>query len=90
VLLLAQANRDPAVFADPDRLDIGREDNRHVAFGGGIHLCLGAPLARIEGQEAIGRLVRRFPGLRLADPDADIDWKLQTTIRGPATLPIVW
>jgi len=88
IVLIAGANRDPEVFPAPDTLDIGREENRHLAFGGGIHLCLGAPLARVEGQEAIGRLVRRFPGLRLATDD--VPWKPTTTIRGPAQLRLTW
>jgi pimeloyl-[acyl-carrier protein] synthase len=88
IVMIAAANRDPSVFSDPDTLDIGREDNRHLAFGGGIHLCLGAPLARVEGQEAIGRLVRRFPTLKLVDDD--VEWKPTTTIRGPARLPLTW
>ncbi len=62
------ANRDPAQFADPDRLDIARRPNRHVAFAAGVHACLGAPLARMEGRVAIGRLVARFPDLRRAGP----------------------
>ncbi|WP_417519913.1 cytochrome P450 [Minwuia sp.] len=60
------ANRDPAQFPDPDRFDIARQPNRHVAFAAGIHACLGAPLARIEGTIAVGRLVSRFPDLRRA------------------------
>jgi cytochrome P450 len=88
VPLIAAANRDPEAFAEPDRLDIGRVDNRHVSFGGGIHLCLGAPLARIEGQEAIGRLVRRFPDLQLTSDD--VEWKTTSTIRGPVRLPLNW
>lgn len=88
VALIAAANRDPEVFRDPDRLDIGRQDNRHVAFGGGIHHCLGAPLARIEGQEALGRLIQRCPGLALAEEE--IEWKPTTTIRGPRRLALIW
>jgi cytochrome P450 len=86
--LIAAANRDPTVFEDPDRLDIGRADNRHLSFGGGIHLCLGAPLARVEAQEAIGRLVARFGDLALTSDE--IEWKPTSTIRGPARLPLTW
>ncbi len=67
ITLLAAANRDPERFADPDGLDIGRQDNRHLTFSHGIHYCLGAALARLEGQIAIGRLVDRFPNLELAE-----------------------
>ena len=88
VVMIAGANRDPEVFADPDSLDIGRTENRHLSFGGGIHLCLGAPLARVEGQEAIGQLVRRFPSLQLVDDE--VEWKPTTTIRGPARLQLSW
>ena len=62
---IGAANRDPAVFPDPDRLDVGREPNRHLAFGAGVHACAGLSLARMEGRLAIGKLVARFPGLRL-------------------------
>ena len=60
---IGAANRDPAQFPEPDRFDAGREPNRHFAFGSGVHMCLGAVLARMEGTIAIGRLVERFDGL---------------------------
>lgn len=66
-LLLGAANRDPRAFAEPDRLDVGRHPNHHVGFGAGIHYCLGAPLARIELQEALTRLFARFPGLESSE-----------------------
>lgn len=86
VALLGAANRDPAAFPDPDRLDLGREDaHRHLAFGGGHHFCLGAPLARLEGGIAIATLVRRFPELALTEPPT----RRQTfTLRGLETLPV--
>jgi cytochrome P450 len=83
---IGAADRDPAQFPDPDRLDIGRTDNRHIAFGWGIHFCLGAPLARIEGQIAINALVQRFPKLALATPNPEFRESL--TLRGLKSLPV--
>jgi cytochrome P450 len=84
-IVLGAANRDPAVFAEPDRLDLSRTPNNHLAFGRGIHFCLGAPLARVEGAIAIGALVTRFPGLRRA---GDAKRRLNPHVRGFATLPV--
>ncbi|HEU5160071.1 MAG TPA: cytochrome P450 [Streptosporangiaceae bacterium] len=86
---LGAADRDPAAFADPDSLDLTRRDNRHVAFGHGPHYCLGAPLARLEGQVAIGALLARFPELALAAAPDTLTWKRTGSIvRGLATLPV--
>lgn len=86
VPLLGAANRDPAEFDDPDRLDLGRENaNRHVAFGGGHHFCLGAALARLEGAAAIGTLVRRFPAIELAGEPVR---RTTFTLRGLEHLPV--
>ena len=83
--ILAAANRDPEVFEDPDRLDIGRDPNPHLAFGRGIHFCLGAPLAKLEAQIALPMLLERFPDLRLAgEPEPRPTWNL----RGLARLPV--
>ncbi|WP_214108982.1 cytochrome P450 family protein [Acrocarpospora catenulata] len=80
---------DPAVFTDPGQLDITRSDNRHLAFGHGIHYCLGAPLARLEGQIAIGTLLERFPGLELGAPLEQIKYKITGAVtRGLNALPV--
>ncbi len=86
--VLASANRDERQFKDPDTLDLGREPNKHVSFGLGIHYCLGAPLARLEGQIAIQTLVNRFPNLRLATPAESLKWRTGFLMRGPKKLPV--
>src|SRR5262252_887425 len=83
---IGAADRDPAQFPEPDRLDLSRADNRHIAFGWGIHFCLGAPLARVEGQIAIDTLVRRLPRLALATEHAE--YRQSLTLRGLKTLPV--
>lgn len=85
----ASANRDDAVFPGADELDLTRPENRHIAFGHGIHRCLGAPLARIELQVAFGALLRRFPGLRLAVAEEELVWG-GGMIRGVSSLPVAW
>lgn len=85
---IGAADRDPAQFADPDRLDLARADNRHIAFGWGIHFCLGAPLARLEGQIAINALVQRFPKLALATDRPE--YRQSLTLRGLKSLPVAF
>ena len=86
VVLLGAANRDPAVFAAPDRLDLGREPNRHLSFSAGVHFCLGASLARVEGQVALGALLQRMPDLELAEP-APV-WREHLVLRGLKALRV--
>jgi cytochrome P450 len=88
--VLASANRDGQQFPFPDRLDLGREPNRHLAFGQGIHYCLGAPLARLEARIAIATLLRVAPDLRLAVPRAKLRWRRGVVLRGLERLPVAW
>jgi len=85
-LVLAAANRDPARFPDPDRLDLGRRDNPHLAFGHGNHFCLGSQLAKLEAELAIGSLVRRFPDF--TGPPDPTGWRRSMIIRGPEAVPL--
>jgi len=85
---LRGANRDPDTFADPGRFDIARRDAPHVAFGGGSHLCIGAPLARLEAQVAIPAFFARFPNVRLADPDRKPEWRTLPFFRGLKELTV--
>ena len=86
IAVMGAANRDPERFPEPDRLDLGRPDNRHLAFGWGAHFCFGAPLARIEGQLAFEALLRRCPDLTL-DP-GPLVWRPNLALRGLQTLPV--
>jgi cytochrome P450 len=86
---IGAANRDAEHFADADQVRVDREPT-HLAFGHGIHFCLGAPLARLEGVVAIGTLLRRFPGLRPAAPAESLRWRPSTLLRGLVELPVAW
>ncbi len=90
VALLASANHDGAQFPDPEVFDIGREPNRHLAFGTGIHACLGATLARLEGQIAFATLLARMPDLGLAIPRDEVEWRGATFLRGLTRLPVMF
>ncbi|MBN9491292.1 MAG: cytochrome P450 [Alphaproteobacteria bacterium] len=89
ITLLGAANRDPAQYTDPDRLDVGRENVRPMSFGGGIHHCLGAQLARLEAELVFTALVERLPSLELSEKDRP-DWRRSFTLRGLNKLPAVW
>src|SRR5262249_48881052 len=88
IAVMGAANRDPERFPDPDRLDVERQDNRHVAFAWASHFCFGAPLARIEGQVAFETVLRRMPDLRLgSDP---VVWRENLGLRGLKALQIAF
>ncbi|HEU4537071.1 MAG TPA: cytochrome P450 [Polyangiaceae bacterium] len=88
IVSLSAANRDPARFAEPNRLDLGRAPNPHLAFGHGIHFCPGAALGRVEVQVAVTALLRRFPALRLAAPLGEMEWVQAVLTRGVERLPV--
>ncbi|MGW9208711.1 cytochrome P450 family protein [Embleya sp. NPDC055664] len=90
LVVLAAADRDPLRFPAPDLLDPARADNQHLAFGHGIHYCIGAPLARLEGQIAIGTLLRRLPDVRLALPADELRWRGGLIMRGLQRLPVTF
>ncbi len=89
-VVLTSANHDAQKFDHAGTLDITRKDNRHLGFGFGIHYCVGAPLARMEGQIAINTLLRRLPDLRLAVPVEELTWGLAPIIRGMRHMPVAW
>ena len=89
-IVIASANRDDRQFTKPDVLDLTREPNRHLAFGLGLHFCLGAPLARLEGQVAISTLLQRLPDLRLACRTDALSWRGGLVLRGLKRLPVVF
>ncbi len=90
VPLFATANRDSSVFSDPDRFDVTRDAAGHLTFGAGVHHCLGAQLARVELQEAFRGLIGRLPGLRLAVPPGELEFKPGMAIHSLRELPVLW
>jgi cytochrome P450 len=88
LIATSSADRDPAQFPDPDRLDLSRDSGGHVAFGYGLHHCLGAPLARMEAEVAFGALLGRFPELSLAVPQQDLRWRPVSLMNGLESLPV--
>jgi cytochrome P450 len=87
-VMIPAANRDPAVFPEPHRFDIARRDGPHITFGGGAHLCIGAPLARLEAKLAVSGVLARFPDLALEDPQAPAVWRPMPFFRGLAHLRV--
>jgi cytochrome P450 PksS len=87
---ISPANRDPEKFDEPDRFDITRHPNSHVAFGNGVHHCLGAGIARLEGQEAFKALSERFPSLRLEVDEKELEYQPSITFRSLKSLPVSW
>ncbi|MEV0277667.1 cytochrome P450 [Streptomyces sp. NPDC050610] len=88
LVVLAAADRDPERFAEPDTLDLSRGDNQHLGYGHGVHYCIGAPLARLEGRAALATLLRRLPDLRLAAEPEELRWRGGLIMRGLRTLPV--
>jgi cytochrome P450 len=89
LVLIGAANRDPAQFHAPDSFDIARHPNNHIAFGDGIHACIGAHLARLQGRIVLGSVVERFPRLRLSAPDQPLKYGGYLLSRGLTSLPMV-
>src|SRR5205823_14478958 len=90
IAVLLSANHDESQFTQPDELDIARTLDRHLAFGYGIHTCLGAPLARLEGDIAFTTLLKRMPNLRLSVPRESITWNFALNSRSLAALPVAF
>lgn len=90
LVAIPSANRDESRFPDPDRLDFTREPRTHLAYGHGLHYCVGVPLARLEMHLAFPALLRRFPKLRLAIPFEDVSYRRSNVTYGVHSLPVAW
>lgn len=88
IVILNSANHDPNQFKDPEILDITREKSKHLAFGKGIHACLGAPLARLEGEIAINSFFKRYPDTKMNADKNDLEWRSGMVVRGVKSLPV--
>lgn len=88
-MVVGSANHDETQFPDPETFDITHEPNKHLAFGQGLHFCIGAPFARMEGQIALMTLFRRFPNLRLVQPPESLGWRKSLIVRGLEELPVI-
>ena len=88
-LMLSAANRDPEAYPDPDRLMLARDGLPHLAFGFGLHICLGFPLARVEGQIALPAVLRRWRRIELAVPETRLEWLNSTVFRGMTAMPLL-
>lgn len=86
--ILASANRDPEIFSEPDSFDLMRDTRKHLAFGKGVHVCLGAPLARVEGEEILKELLLRYSGFELKVAASDLEWRRDVALRGLIALPV--
>ncbi len=89
-VILAAVNRDPALYEDAESLDVTRKVGQHMGFGYGIHYCVGAPLARLEGKIAFNTLLQRLPKLRLAGNPADLEYENSSIVHGLTQLPVCW
>jgi cytochrome P450 len=87
--ILSSANRDENEFINPDLFDITRDSRKHLAFGRGVHVCLGAPLARIEGQEIVKQLLSKFPNITLNAKVSELVWRKDVALRGLEALPVL-
>lgn len=90
IVILGAANHDPAQFREPEGFDILRDSSSSLAFGYGIHYCVGAPLARLEGEIAFRTLLQRMPDIHLASPETELEWRASTILRGLKHMPVVW